>query len=59
MTVNAMVFLDVHHVVIHGFIVTEATRIASALADWIWALQLTSPQVVLAAQLTSLKDQFS
>lgn len=59
MPVDSMVLPNVKHIVVHGLIVTEATRVGLALADRVRALQLAPAQVVLAPELAFLEDQLT
>ena len=56
MAVDPMVLFYVHHIVIHGLIVTEPARIACTLAYRIRALKLAGSQVVLATKLPWLQS---
>ena len=48
-SIKSMILSGIHFVFVVYLIVAKATGVERSLADRVWALELASPQIVLAA----------
>ena len=50
-SVHLMILLGIHFVLKEQFVMAQSTGEEGACADWVWALQLASTQIVLAPEV--------